>query len=54
MLVTWCLVADAGVVECVGLNAKVSLSVMKLEMLLRGDVDFCTTNEAEVVIVTSC
>jgi hypothetical protein len=49
-------VADARVAERVRAYAKVcvSMSVSKLETLLRGNLDFRSTNEVEVLIVAGC
>ena len=47
MLISCCTVADGQVVEYVS----VSVSVSKLDTLLRGNVDFHSTNEAEVLII---
>jgi hypothetical protein len=43
--------ADARVVEYVRAYAMVCLLVSKLETLLRGNVDFRSTNEVEVLII---
>jgi len=51
VLISCCTVADARVVEYVRAYAKVCLSVSKLETFLRGNVDFRSTNEVEVLII---
>jgi hypothetical protein len=51
VLISYCTVADARVVENVSAYAKVCLSVSKQETHLRCYVDFHSTNEVEALMI---